>query len=122
MALKEIAVDGMTLQDTLGGSPNITINSSPSSKVKSGGSGIYSGGISITIASGSTSSTGCALTNPASGTISSTASKTKENGQTVNRKDDEVAISGAGTMGGSGCTASFNIKITDAGQTKVKAE
>jgi hypothetical protein len=120
---KLIAVQGMTLSDTLGGAPVITINTSPSIKVKAENKGIYSGGISITVASGSVSSKGCTLTSAAIGTISPTALKVKENGQLVNRQDDEVSISGPGlTGGGSGCTATFNIKITNAGQTKVKAE
>lgn len=118
-----VAVQGMTLQDTSGtpGSPVITVTSSPSTKVNAGGSGVYFGGIDVSIASGSVDGAGCVLSSAATGTIPPSSQKMPNgSGDLANRTGDSVTITGAGTQNNNPCTASFDIEIVDPGQQKAR--
>lgn len=132
MALKEVAVDGLTLSHSIG-SPitggTFFITSIPSIKVKAEGNGVYSGTLNFTF-SGGTYSGGVPGTASGSGSINPTATKTKADGNLVLRVDDN------GTMAGSyeqtnptppppTISIPFSgvgVEISNAGQIKVKAE
>lgn len=121
--MKNIAVKGCSL--SLGtGSGSISISSTPSSKVKIDGKGVYSGGLNFSISG----YTGGAITNgdgAGSGSISPGAMKVKADGSFVMLEGDtSVPVTINGTMPGpSGpqpAVAMDTVKISNAGQSKVK--
>lgn len=123
MAKKEVAVQGCTIEPTdptiSGAAPTIT--SMPNSKLRSEGKSAYVGGIDILI-TGQTRA-GCVQNAPSTGTINPTATKNRMEGDDVMRVDDESdAITINGLQGQVACSFSYTAKITDAGQTKTKAE
>lgn len=127
MTLKNIANEDLTIAPKEPGtSGTITVTSAASTKVKALNKGVYSGGIGIQI-SGATFGTGAALctqTVPVNTTIAATATKTKADGSLINREDDESpTLAIAGTFPDtSSCTITFTAQVTDAGQTKAKAQ
>ena len=122
---KEIAVEGCTLQFQNGGNGQIMINPNQTSlKAKAEGKGIYK-----TLQFQISGYTGQAITVTGSGTgqgeIKTTAQKVKVEGNLVFLTGDQslpITINGQTTSGSSTvpATAVEIVKITDAGQTKVK--
>lgn len=126
MSLKEIAVEGCTLEFQNGGTGTITINpNQASTKVKAEGKGVYKT-LKFTISG----YTGGAITVTGSGTgsgeINASAQKVKVEGNAVFLKGDvssTITINGLQPAEGGGTKPATNqeiVKITDAGQTKVK--
>jgi hypothetical protein len=126
MALKEIAVDGLTLVDDNATNTvpfDYEITSVPSQKVKAEGGGVYKQSLNFTIPTGQGISGMCVLAAPLIGSISPTATKTKAEGGLVLRKGDSVTVVGSGqSPSGTSCPLTFNVRISDAGQSKVKAQ
>jgi hypothetical protein len=128
MALKEIAVEGLTISHSTGSNlsgGSFTITSTPSIKVKAEGKGIYRGTLNFSF-SGGTYAGGVSSSATGSGSINFTATKTKADGQFVLRKDDSGTVSGTYQVPPPppGVTSPFtaSVEISDANQTKVKAE
>lgn len=125
MALKEIAVQGCTIED---GNPanttTLTDITVPSLKVKAENKPVYKEKLDFIIVTGSGITGSCLTTAPINDSISSTAIKTKADGKEVMRKDDfkTIVTTGTNPSSGASCPLTFNIKISDAGQTKVKAQ
>lgn len=125
MALKFIAVDGCTItpQGIVSGG-TLTISSVPSVKNKAGGNGMYKSPLTFTVVSAN--ATGYdpgTVVSVAPGSISATAVKVKADGSLVMRVDDQApSVSMTGTISGTLTPFAEPFKITDAGQTKVKAE
>lgn len=121
-----VAVEGLTLaDDTAGNTTTVAVapTAVPSTKVKAEGKGVYAGGLDIQIASGSGVPGSCVLAAPVLDTIDPTAAKTKAEGALVMRQEDSKTIQATGVPpGGGSCPLTFTIRISDAGQTKVKAE
>lgn len=125
MALLNVAVQGLTLEPqgiVSGGILNIT--SLPSLNCKAEGKGIYRGSLIFTLtganAIGYDPGTVIIV---GTGTISPTATKVKANGLLVLRKDDQnLNIPMTGTIGGTPTPFTEPFKITNAGQTTVKAQ
>ena len=132
MALKEIAVDGLTIDHDSGSivsGGSFTITSIPSLKVKCENKGVYTGTLSFSFSGGYVSPDDSGTTGTGTGTIMFTAQKVKAENQFVLRKGD------TGTMSGTyvkinpaappptvpGTFTNQPVKITDAGQTKVLA-
>lgn len=125
MAMKEIAVQGMTLgysSPITGSAP--TVVGIPSIKVKAESKGVYKDTLAVLVPVGITDAANCVSTAPFPTTIVATAQKTKADGTFVLRVDDESAqLSIPGLIGGSSaCTISTKVVIDDAGQTKVTGE
>lgn len=126
MALKEIAVEGMTLvfdPPTVSGS--ISIMGLASLKTKIDGSGVYTDGLTISISSIiSTPSAPTPDPMPHVASINSTATYVKEGGSLVLRVGDKTDTITANPINPSGSPVPTNFKIViqSAGQTKVKAE
>jgi hypothetical protein len=126
---KEIGVDGLTIGHGIGSTCSggtFTITSVPSLKVKAGGKGVYKGTLSFTW-SGGNHIGGVPATALGSGTINFSSSKVKADNQFVIRLDDTGTMSGTYTQPGSppvpGILFSNQpVKISNAGQTVVKAE
>lgn len=128
MALKEIAVEGLTISHSTGSSlsgGSFTITSSPSIKVKAEGKGVYRGTLTFSFSGGNYTG-GVSGSAAGAGSINFTAIKTKADGQFVLRKDDSGTVSGTYQPTGSPppppAPFSANVEISDANQTKVKAE
>lgn len=124
MALKEVAVDGLTLtpQGIVSGGV-ITITAVPSIKVKIEGKGVYKNPFIFTFAGGN--ATGYdpgTVVSVAPGSIPATAIKNKVDGLLVMRVDDLVSMGMTGTIGGTPTPFPEVWKITNAGQIKVRAE
>jgi hypothetical protein len=123
MALKEIAVQGCTLTLTGGGPGTANITSSPSSKSKAGGNGVYKKQIDISIA-GCANGT-CVQGAVVNSSIIPTVTKTKSDGDLVmvkNDKVEKVVINGTDSGTGAACSFTVDVEITSAGQTKAKAQ
>lgn len=126
MSLIEIANGAATLGHKSGSPISggvFTISSSPSTKVKAGGQGVYRGALVFTFAGGIASG----LTNiVGGGSISPTAVKVKADGQLVMRDGDFVLMSATGQLAASpftpGQPISGNVEIADPGQTKARAQ
>ena len=121
---KAVAVQGCTLQIS-GVTPGVaTITTSPSTKGKAGGIGVYRGTVSVSL---SVCSNGTFIqSGPASGDFILTATKNKADGQLVLREDDET---GSISVPMQNSVSPFNsssfpvtVKITNAGQSKAKGE
>jgi hypothetical protein len=125
MALKNVAVDGCTVspQGIVSGG-TLTITSTPSLTVKAEGNGAYKGTLTFTVVGANATGydPGTVVTvGPA--TIVATAIKVKADGSFVMRVDDQVlAAAMTGTILGTPTPFTEPFKITDAGQTTVKAE
>lgn len=126
MSLKEIAVEGCTLEFQNGGTGTITINpNQASTKVKAEGKGVYTS-LQFTISGYTGGAITVAKSGSGSGTINATAQKVKVEGNAVFLKGDvssTITINGLKPVEGGGtapATATEIVKITDAGQTKVK--
>ena len=97
-----------------------SVTSSPSTKVKAGGSGVYRGPMNVSIAPGCTNGT-CTSTAPTAAIINPTATKMKVESQLVIRENDEVTATVAGVLSSGGaCTFPATVTVNNAGQTKVK--
>jgi|WetSurMetagenome_2_1015567.scaffolds.fasta_scaffold01018_16 hypothetical protein len=124
MPAKEIAVQGCTLTITGCSAPGTaTITSSPSTKCKAGGNGIYKQQLNIQIIGCSNGT--CIQGSPVSDSIMPTAIKVKcENGEVlrVNDKKNGIVINGTDSSTSLACSFPVNVEITSAGQTKVKAQ
>jgi len=123
VAKKEVAVVGASLSyefPVSGTSAQFT--GSPSSKVKADGAFVFEDGTQVTIPAGITDGT-CTTNVPGIGNMEATASKVKADGKLVLRKDDTLTVTGiAGVLSGGGaCTLNATVKISNAGQAKVKA-
>lgn len=121
---KYIAVVGMTLGFVNPAhSGTITVTGASSTKVKAGGQFVYQTSLTISITAGTDGS----ITNATgTGTITATATKVKAETKLVLRVDD---LSDVITMTGTNpapppptATYTTQVKITNAGQTKAKAE
>lgn len=120
-----IAVDGLTLSHA-NGSPItggvFTITSIPSSKVKIGGKGIYSGNLTFTFSGGSISGGDpSTVTTISPAIIQPTATKVKVGGMLVMREGDSVVMNVTYKISGTPSTSTGNVEISLAGQTKVKS-
>ena len=128
---KEIAVEGCTLEFQNGGSPNSAISISPgqtSTKVKAGGKAVYKT-LKFTISGYTASSAQSPTWVPGSGSgqgeIQASAQKVKVEGNAVILKGDvsaTITITGKEQQGQTQVEAFATeiVKVTDAGQTKVK--
>jgi uncharacterized Zn-binding protein involved in type VI secretion len=122
---KNIAVDGCTLQFQSGGNGTITINpGQASTKVKADGKGVYK-----TLKFSISGYTGQAITVPGSGSgngeITASSQHVKVEGNAVFLEGDvsaSITINGQATSGTSTVPAQADeiVKITNAGQSKVK--
>lgn len=127
MALKEIAVDGLTLspQGIVSiGTGTLTIVSTPSIKVMADGKGVYTTPLIFTLALGDAEGYDpeTVATAP-SGSIPASAIRVLADGSLVMRVDDQfLTVPMTGTISGTPTPFVEPWKITDAGQTKVKAE
>lgn len=112
---ENIALSSATIQGT-NGTASFSITTPPSFKVKATGSGVLRGPISVVI-TGATIP-GCAGASGV-GTINPTAIKVKADGQFVIRENDigTAVVSNPSVP----CSGTLNFKITNAGQSKVKA-
>ena len=124
MSLKEIAVDGCTLEFQNGGNnESILITGTTSTKVKADGKAVYKE-LKFSISGYN----GQAITNSdgtGQGSIIATAQHVKVEGNAVILKGDTsalITINGSTTTqsGKQDVTAMEIVKVTDAGQTKVK--
>jgi len=122
---KNIAVQGLTLRPqgiVAPGSGSLTITSTPSTKVKAGGNGVYAGNLQFTLAGGNATGydPGTVVT-VGPGSISPTATKTKVGGQAVVLEGDQnLAVSMTGTISGTPTPFTEPWKVTAAGQSKAK--
>jgi len=125
MALKEIAVVGATLQVQVPVTGSAVFSGPPSVKNKGGGQFAYLDQVQVTVPPGATNGT-CTTTVPGIGNMPATAVKVSDINDTkkILRVDDEVTIYGiTGILSGGGaCTLNVTVKVTNAGQSKVKAE
>ena len=130
MALKLIAVEGMTIQFS---DPTIVatvvITGSASIKSKAEGFGVYKDGLSISVSNITSPSNGATIPDPGPYTenFSATALKTKADGELVLRVDDETGTINATPKIPSTPTpidfpVSFEVQVSAAGQTKAKAQ
>ena len=126
MATKYIVVEGCELKFQNGGGPNTAISINPqqvSTKVKAGGKGVYK-----TLKFSISGYNGQAITNSdgtGNGSITATAQKCKAEGKFVILEGDvsaSITISGTTTTqsGKQNVTATEVVKVTKAGQDKVK--
>ena len=128
MALKEIAVSGLTIspQGIITDVGTLIITSTPSLKSKAEGKAVYSGSVTFTIVGASaTGYDPATVFSLAPITISASAIKSKADGSLVMRVNDlftAVAPNMGGTIGGTPTPFPESFKITNANQTKVKSE
>lgn len=125
MALKEIAVDGLTLapQGIVSGG-SLSIVSTPSTKVKCEGNGVYKTPLQFTLSGANATGydPGTVMTVGVA-SIVATALKVKAEAILVMRVDDQnLTVSMTGTISGTPTPFVEPWKITNAGQSKVKAE
>ena len=126
MALKEIAVQGLTLTPqgiVTPGTGTLTITSTPSVKVEGEGNGAYKSPLQFTLAGANAVGydPGTVVT-VGTGSITATAIKVKADGTVVMRVDDQNAsVSMTGTISGTPTPFVEPWKITNAGQTRVRA-
>jgi hypothetical protein len=127
MTLELVAVQGCTITHS-SGSPisggSFTITSSPSTKVKCEGSGVYKGTIAFTF-SGGNGSGAVPGSVAGAGTIVTTALKTKADAEEVVREGDTGTLTATGTKESPPPpTVPFvgGVEISVAGQTTVKAQ
>lgn len=131
--MKEIAVEGLTYQLSSPASetaPNSATISPPSMKVKAGGKGVYRGNVTFTFTPGSIShpawSASSTNTAPATFTVSpSGVTKVKADGQIclcVGDESAQIPVTGMMVSGPSTAPSPqmISLKISDAGQNKVK--
>jgi hypothetical protein len=125
MSAELVAVDGLSLvDDNVSNTTTVAVTPGylPSEKVKAQGKGVYKKELQVTIASGSGIAGSCVLVAPVNGKIDPTAIKVKAEGELVMREQDGATIDAQGqTPQGAPCNLSFNIRIDNAGQTKVRA-
>lgn len=120
MALIELAVDGLELTVTGGGSsPVATITSTPSTKVLAETKGVYFKQLDVSL---SNCESGSCQNASGKGSILPAATKVKAEGELVMRKGDKnTAITVYGTdTGGGACSFTVAVEITTPGQTKSK--
>lgn len=135
MSLEFIGVEGLTIDHDTGSTVSggsFTITSVPSIKVKCEGSGVYKGTLMFTFSGGTCSGPppDSGSTATGSGSINFTATKNKVDGSFVIRKGDTGTMSGTYVATNPspppptipGTFVNQPVKITDAGQTKVRAE
>lgn len=124
MALKHIAVSGCTLSHAASSpisSGVFVITAVPSLTTKCEGFEVYSGPLAFKFSGGNC--TGCDPgTVVGSGSIPPTAIFSKVDGLLVIRDGDSVVMSAAGTLSGVSVSVSGGVEVSDAGQTKVKAQ
>lgn len=128
MALKLVAVKGLVISHDSGSNCSggtFTVSSVESSTCKAEGKGMHRGTLAFSWSGGNYSG-GIPSTAAGSGTIAATTTKNKADSQFVLRADDTGTMSGTYTIPGSPPTpGSFSnqpVKISDAGQAKVKGE
>jgi hypothetical protein len=129
MVLLPIAVDGLTLvDDNPVNTTNTTITSIPSTKVKAENKGIIKKELEFTILAGSGIVGSCVLVADLPlQTIDPTATKVKAEGELVMREQDSKVINATGQTvppppPPAPCPLVFQMRISDAGQTKVKGQ
>ena len=126
MAPKEIAVDGLILTPqgiVTPGTGTLNITSTPSATVKPQSKGAYKTPLTFTLAgANATGYDPGTVATVGPGSISATALKVKADGVIVMRVDDQFAtVAMTGTISGTPTPFVEPWKITNAGQTKVKA-
>lgn len=121
---KYIAVKGCSFQVTPPSDANcIQINSVASNKFKCDGKGVYVSPLQITVNGYSVSASSTVQTSPVPASIVATAIKNKSDGKLVMREGDQlIGLTIPVTVGGQAATIPISIKISNAGQNKVKAE
>ena len=121
---KYIAVKGCSFQVTPPSDTNcIQVNSVASTKFKCDGKGVYVSPLQITVSGYSVSASSTVQTSPISCSIQATVTKNKSEGKLVMREGDLISITIPVTVGGQPSPPiPITIKISDAGQKKVKAE
>ena len=138
MALTEIANENMVLVVTEDNPPGtvvatITIAGAPSIKSKAGGKGVYLDGLQLQITNITAPSAGATLPDPASvpplfypAVLSASALKVKADNKLVLRVNDVTSvISATPLIPGSppvNYPVTFKVKVSNAGQIKVKAQ
>ena len=129
MSLKNIAVNGFSYQiSNPSVQATVTLTGTPSTKCKAGGNGICKDGFSATVSVITNPATGATIPDPGpySVNFSATAQKVKADGSLVLRVDDKTGdITATPQIPGSPPVPSpvtFHVKITAAGQTKVRAQ
>ncbi len=122
-----LAIEGLTISHSTG-SPvtggTFTVVSTPSTKVKITGSGVYSGTLSFNFIGG-THSSGTPGTANGSGTINFTSTKVRADGQFVLRNTDTGTLNGTYIPPSTPPPTvpfSSGVEISDAGQNKVSGE
>ena len=126
MSLKFIGVLGLTISHDTGSQASLgtfTVISIPSIKNMADNKGIYRGTLSFSWAGGNYSG-GTPGTGVATGTINVTSTKNKADNQFVIRVDDTGTMNGTivNPSGGTIPIVNASVKITNAGQSKVRGE
>ena len=125
MSLELIGVDGLTLAHASGSlisGGSFVVTAVPSLKNKAQGKGAFSGPLAFTFSGGNAA--GCTNgTVTGGGSIPPTAAKTKSEGLLVIRGGDSVTMAAAGTApNGSPVSVSGKVEVSNAGQTKARAQ
>ena len=125
MSLELIAVDGLTLAHASGSAISLgafVVTAVPSTKNKAQGKGVFSGPLAFTFSGGNAA--GCTPgTVTGGGSIPPAAAKTKSEDLLVIRAGDSVTMVAAGTApNGAAVSVSGKVEVSNAGQTKVKAQ
>lgn len=120
--MKYIAVDGCKVEIQSPFSGTVTITSVPSTVAKAGGKGIYKTPLAFSISGVA----GPGIANGAgAGAIPATSTTTKAEKLYVMRKDDSIIVVATGVLPAPPSTPislPVTVKITDAGQDKVKSK
>lgn len=120
MASKNIATNDATLGFETPVTGNVDFTLPSTKKAKALGQSVHADGDQFTVQAGATNGT-CTTTAPYVDSMPTTASKTKAEGALVLRVDDSKTVNIPGVLSGGGaCTLTATVKITDAGQSKVK--
>jgi tetrahydrodipicolinate N-succinyltransferase len=118
MSGKLAAVEGCTLTLSSGAGV-IQIITPASAKVRASGKGVYFGALQISVTGFSSEKVDVGA---GTGVLNPTATKAKSGGYAVRAGDESEVITISGTKGNSSATDTVTVRITDAGQTKLKAE
>ena len=121
---KNIVVQGCDFEIIPAGAEglcNVIVTSIPSTKTKADNKNVYTSPLAITVTY--TDSTSAAFSGGGSGSINSTATKTKADNESVMLENDSVIVHLVGVNPTTGVPIEdypVTVKISDAGQNKVK--
>lgn len=125
MAVKPIAVQGASLvDDNVANTTTVNPTGSPDSKYSVDSKKAYKNQMGFQIATGSGIPGTCLLTAPVSDNISGSSSRIKDGGSSLVKEDDTktVVTTGQHPVSGVPCPLTFNIRVNNAGQSKLNAE